>query len=211
MLQQIQQDSVRKMVREKRYHEIYDLMNAAHDEALAGTKRELNTTFKDYGIVITEITITNVHLPDGIASDLSQTTIYHNQDEYEKLSQTYKLLVIENDEKEKKETQAMKEKLEQFEAGCKRRLANEKAKLDLIRAETRKILSAIKEQENADVLKINADSKLTVAEINAKKEVELASIEAQGKATAEQIRVETRTYKITTLANADKEVAKKKA
>jgi len=211
MLQQVQQDSVRAMVHNRKYDEIYDLMNSANDEALSGTKRELNTSFKDYGVTITEITITNVHLPKSIAKDLEQTTIYHNQDEYEKLSQIYKLLVIDNREKQLKEEQAMKEKLEQFEAGCKRRLAHEKAKLELILAETKKTISEIKEQENADVLKIQADSGLQVAEINAKKEVSLSSIKAQGQAQAEELKVLTRSFTVKSLADADKSVAEKKA
>merc|ERR1719326_2162305 len=163
MLQQVQQDSVRAMVRQRKYDEVYDLMNAAHDEALLGTMKELNNSFSDYGVEITAMAVTNVHLPHSISDDMAQTTIYHNQDEYHKLNQQHQLLVIENDEKEKKEKQLMKEKLEQYEAECKKRLAAEHAKLGLIKADTKKILSEIREQENADVLKIDSDSKLQVS------------------------------------------------
>lgn len=211
MLQQVQQDSVRAMVRQRKYNEIYDLMNAAHDEALVGTMRELNQSFVDYGIEITAMAVTNVHLPTGIAEDMSQATVYHNQDEYHKLNQQHQLLVIENDEKEKKEKQAMKEKLEQYEAECKKRLASEHAKLNLIKAETKKILSEIKEQENADVLKIGADSNLQVSEIDREKEVQLAQIQAKGQAEGEQFKVDARAYVLKTLAAADATVAKSKA
>lgn len=211
MLQQVQQDSVRAMVRQRKYNEIYDLMNAAHDDALQGTMKELNNTFADYGVEITAMAVTNVHLPASIAQDMQQTTIYHNQDEYHKLNQQHQLLVIENDEKEKKENQAMKEKLEQYEAECKKRLAGEHSKLMLIKAETKKQLSEIKEQENAEVLKIDADARLMVSEIDRKKEVELATIKAQGEAEAEQMRVGARAYQLTTLASADLDVAQKKA
>merc|ERR1719219_2433294 len=138
--------------------------------------KELNTTFQDYGVEITAMAVTNVHLPESIAQDMQHTTIYHNQDEYHKLNQQHQLLIIENDEKEKKENQAMKEKLEQYEAECKKRLAAEHAKLGLIKAETKKILAEIREQENADVLKIEADSKLQVSEIDRTKEVALSQI-----------------------------------
>merc|ERR1719499_781760 len=166
MLQQVQQDSVRAMVRQRKYNEIYDLMNQASDDLLHGTMKELNTTFQDYGVEITAMAVTNVHLPQSIADDMQQTTIYHNQDEYHKLNQQHQLLVIENDEKEKKEKQAMKEKLEQYEAECKKRLALEHQKLQLIKAQTKKILSEIKEQENADVLKIDAEGRLKASEID---------------------------------------------
>lgn len=211
MLQQVQQDSVRAMVRQRKYNEIYDLMNAAHDDQLLGTMRELNNSFKDYGVTITQMAVTNVHLPLSIAQDMQQTTIYHNQDEYHKLNQQHQLLIIENDEKEKKETQAMKEKLEQYEAECKKRLAAENAKYDLIKAETKKILSEIKEQENADALKIDADARLSVAEIERKKDVQLAEIKANGAAEAEQMKVEARSMVLTTLAEADATVADLKA
>merc|ERR1719168_309337 len=210
MLQQVQQDSVRAMVRQRKYDEVYDLMNAAHDEALLGTMKELNISFSDYGVEITAMSVTNVHLPHSISEDMAQTTIYHNQDEYHKLNQQHQLLVIENDEKEKKEKQAMKEKLEQYEAECKKRLAAEHAKLGLIRAETKKILSEIREQENADVLKIEADSKLQVSEIDRQKEVQLSQIRAKGAAEGEQLAVEARAYVLKTLAQADAEVAKLK-
>merc|ERR1719373_110425 len=116
-------------------------MNTASDDLLHGTMKELNTTFQDYGVEITQMAVTNVHLPKGIAEDMQQTTIYHNQDEYHKLNQQHQLLIIENDEKEKKETQAMKEKLEQYEAECKKRFAAEHASYTIIKAETQKTLS----------------------------------------------------------------------
>jgi len=211
MLQQVQQDSVRAMVRQRKYDEIYDLMNTASDDLLHGTMKELNTTFQDYGVEITAMAVTNVHLPQSIADDMQQTTIYHNQDEYHKLNQAHQLLVIENDEKEKKEKQAMKEKLEQYEAECKKRLALEHSKLHLIKAETKKILSEIKEQENADVVKIDAEGRLKASEIDRKKNVQLSQIKAQGEAEGEQLRVEARAYVTKTLATADATVAQRKA
>lgn len=211
MLQQVQQDSVRAMVRKRKYFEIYDLMNAAHDEALKGTMKELNASFKDYGVIITAMTVTNVHLPASIADDMQKTTIYHNQEEFHDLEQQHQLLVIENDEKEKKEAQAMREKLEQFEADCKKRLAVERAKYELIKAETKRILSEIKEQENADIKTIDANANLASSEIERKRDVELATIKAKGEAEAEQMRVETRAYQTETLAEADRVVAERNA
>eukprot|EP00492_Amphilonche_elongata_P002131 TRINITY_DN2402_c0_g1_i2.p1 TRINITY_DN2402_c0_g1~~TRINITY_DN2402_c0_g1_i2.p1 ORF type:complete len:145 (+),score=28.51 TRINITY_DN2402_c0_g1_i2:247-681(+) len=101
MLEEFQQDSVRAMVRQRKYNEVYDLMNAAHDEALVGTMKELNNSFADYGVEITAMAVTNVHLPHGISEDMQQTTIYHNQNQYHKLNQEHQLLVIEHDEKRK--------------------------------------------------------------------------------------------------------------
>jgi len=211
MLQQLQQDAVRSMVRKRKYNEIYDLMNAEQDDLLSSTMKDMNSGFLQYGVEITAMAVTNVHLPDGIAQDMAQTTIYHNQDEYYKLNQEHKLLVIENEEKEKKHKQAMKEKLEQFEAEQKKQLATEHASLDVIRATTKMLISEIKEQESADVKRVDADGQLIVSKIEAKKDVELSTIKAQGSAEAEQIKVETRAFITTTMAEADEDVAQKKA
>lgn len=207
MLQQVQQDSVRAMVRQRKYHEIYDLMNTASDDALKGTMRELNNSFVDYGVEITAMAVTNVHLPHALAKDMEQATIYHNKDEYEKLNQQHALLVIDNDEKEKKEKQLMKEKLEQYEAECKRRLAEQNSKLQLIKAETKKILSDVKEQENAEVVKIEAEGRLEASGVDRKKHVETAQIKASGEAEGEQMRVDARAHVIKVLAEADSKVA----
>merc|ERR550525_411169 len=163
-------------------------MNAAHGEALVGTMKELNNSFADYGVEITAMAVTNVHLPLGISDNMQQTTIYDNQIEYNRLHQQHQLLVIENEEKEKKERQAMKEKLEQYEAECKKRLAAEHAKLGLIKAET----------------------KLQVSTIDREKEVRLSEIRARGQAEGEQLRVEARAHVLQTLAAADASVAKLK-
>merc|ERR550534_2978573 len=104
----------------------------------------------------------------------------------------------------------MKEKLEQYEAECKKRLAAEHATLAIFKAETKKILAEIREQENADVLKIEADSKLEVSEIDRTKEVALSQIRAKGAAEGEQYAVEARAFVLKTLASADAQVAKKK-
>lgn len=211
MLQQIQQDSVRALVRQRKYDEVYDLMNVVHDDALSGTRKDLNTMLAEYGVVVTDLNITNVHLPNDIHMNMQKSTIYHNENEYNKLKQDFEVLIIDNDEKEKKEKQLMQEKLEQFEAERKNALAKEKAELQMIKAETRKILAEIKEQENADVKRISADSNLTVAGITRKRDVDLATIKAQGQAEADQLLVEAKAFEISKRAEADKGVAEKQA
>jgi regulator of protease activity HflC (stomatin/prohibitin superfamily) len=211
MLQQIQQDSVRALVRQRTYDQVYDLMNVVHDDALSGTRKDLNTSLAEYGVVVSDLNITNVHLPEDMHKSMQTSTIYHNENEYAKLKQEHEVLLIDNDEKEKKEIQLMKEKLEQFEAERKNALAKEQAEYQIIRAETKKILAEIKEQENADVKRIHADSRLEVAGITRKRDVSLATIKAGGQAEADQLLVEARAFEIGKKAEADRIVAEKKA
>merc|ERR1719361_2540729 len=102
--------------------------------------------------------------------NMQKSTIYQNENEYAKLKQDHEILVIDNDEKEKKEKQLMHEKLEQFEAERKNALAKEKAELQIIKAETKKI---------------PADSNLKVAGITRRRDVDLATIKAQGQAESD--------------------------
>jgi len=214
MLQQIQQDSVRSLVRQRTYDQVYDLMtrnNVVHDDALSGTRKDLNTALAEYGVVVSDLNITNVHLPSDMHKSMQTSTIYHNENEYAKLKQEHEVLLIDNDEIEKKEIQLMKEKLEQFEAERKNALAKEQAEYKIIRAETKKILAEIKEQENADVKRIHADSRLFVSGIVRKKDVSLSTIKAEGRAEADQLMVEARAFEIQKRAEADRNVAERKA
>jgi len=194
-LNAFQEEAVRDMARNRRYHEIYDLMDAQHDKQLENTRRNLNNHFGEYGIEITEIAVTNVHFnnPD-ISAEMAQPAVYRQQDEFNKLEQAYQLKTIEIKEKETKEKQLKKEDLEKFEAGLQKKVEEMQAKLAKIKADTSKQLAEIREQEMASILEIRSQSNLEVAEIRAKRDVELAKIKSEGQAQADAVQVETRTW-----------------
>jgi len=211
-LNAFQEEAIRDMARNRRYNEIYDLMDAQHDEQLENTRRNLNNHFGEYGIEITEIAVTNVHFmnPDFI-SEMAQPAIYIQEDEFNKLEQDHQLKIIKIRETETKEKQIKKEDLEKLEAGLQRTLAEITKKLNKIRADTSRELADIKEREKAEILNIQSESNLEVSQIRRERDVSIAKIRSSGKAEADAIEVETRVYIEKLRADAAVKIAKNRA
>jgi len=211
-LNAFQEEAIRDMARNRRYHEIYDLMDAQHDEQLENTKRNLNNHFGEYGIEITEIAVTNVHFnnPDFV-SEMAQPAIYRQQDEFNKLEQSFQLKTIKIRESEAKEKQIRKEDLEKFEAGLQRNVEEITKKLKKIKADTSRELADIREQEKAEILNIKSESNLEVSQIKRERDVSIAKIKSSGKAEADAIEVETRVYIDKLEADAAVKIAKNEA
>jgi len=211
-LNAFQEEAVRDMARNRRYSEIYDLMDAQHDKQLENTRRNLNHHFGSYGIEVTEIAVTNVHFNNqSMADEMAQPAIYRQKDEFNKLEQEYKLKEIQIKEKQTKEKQLRKEDLEKFEATLQKNFEESQAQLNKIRADTSKQLAEIREQEKAEILNIRSTSELEVAKVKAKTTVELSKIKSQGTAEADAIQVETRTYIEKLKADAERQIAENKA
>ena len=93
MLKAFQEESIRGMARKRKYNEIYDLMDSHQDKQMDAERRELNDHFAQYGVVITDISITNVHLPKEFADTMQEATVWHNRNEFKTLQQEYDLRV----------------------------------------------------------------------------------------------------------------------
>merc|ERR1712060_190277 len=102
--------------RKRKYNEIYDLMDSHQDKQMDAERRELNDHFAQYGVIITDISITNVHLPKDFADTMQEATIWHNRNQFKTLQQEFDLRRIEVREGEAKEKQKLKEDLEKFTA-----------------------------------------------------------------------------------------------
>jgi len=194
-LNAFQEEAIRDMARNRRYHEIYDLMDAQHDQQLENTRRNLNNHFSDYGVEITEIAVTNVHfMSSDFISEMAQPAIYRQQDEFNTLEQTHQLKIIKIRETETKEKQVKKEDLEKFEASLQQNVEEITKKLNKIRADTSRELADIREREKAEVLNIQSESNLEVSKIRRERDVSIAKIMSNGKAEADAIEVETRVF-----------------
>merc|ERR1711920_656341 len=194
------------------YHEIYDLMDAKHDAQLENTRRNLNNHFGEYGIEVTEIAVTNMHFknPDFV-TDMAQPATYLQQNEFNKLEQSFQLKTIKIRETETKEKQIKKEDLEKFEAGLQRNVEEITKKLNKIRADTSRELADIREREKAEILNIQSESNLEVSKIRRERDVSIAKIRSSGKAEADAIEVETRVNIEKWKADAAVQIAKNKA
>merc|ERR1719411_884843 len=150
MLGAFQEESIRGMVRKRKYNEIYDLMDSHQDKQMDAERRELNDHFSQYGVEITDISITNVHLPKDFADTMQEATVWHNRNEFKTLQQEYDLRKIEVRESEAKEKQKLKEDLEKFTAEKDSDVAELRKKRENVKAETEKQLSAVRENQRAD-------------------------------------------------------------
>merc|ERR1712045_538854 len=122
---------------------------------LENTRRNLNNHFGEYGVEVTEIAVTNVHFNNtDFVQEMAQPAIYRQQDEFNKLEQSFQLKTIKIRETETKEKQIKKEDLEKFEAGLQRNVEEITKKLNKIRADTSRELADIRETEKAEILNI---------------------------------------------------------
>jgi len=211
MLKAFQEEAIRGMARKRKYNEIYDLMESKQDAQFDQTLRELNNHFGQFGVHITSIAVTNVHLPPEFQRSLQEATVWHNRNEFKTLEQEYELKRIETRESEAKSKQKNKEELEKFEAQKEKDVATSNKKYQLVNAETSKILAVIREQEKAEVLEIQTNGAFAVAEIVAKKDITLSKIRSEGQAESEKIRIETDTFVNQKRAEAEAQVAENRA
>merc|ERR1719228_2944141 len=127
-------------------------------------------------------------------SEMAQTAIYRQQDEFNTLEQTHQLKIIKIRETETKEKQVKKEDLEKLEASLQQNVEEITKKLNKIRADTSRELADIREREKAEVLNIQSESNLEVSKIRRERDVSIAKIMSNGKAEADAIEVETRVF-----------------
>jgi len=211
MLKAFQEEAMRGMVRKRKYNEVYDLMDVDHDRQLEGTKRDLNNHFNEYGIEITSLSVTNVHLPREFADNMQEESIWTTRDAFNKLEQKFALQKIAIKEIEAKSKQKAEEDLANYTAEQDALVADGRKRLDLVNAETHKQVAEINEQAKADVLNIKSNAHLVDAKINAERDVKLANIRQSGNSESDQIYVESKTYVATKAAEAQKEIAENEA
>merc|ERR1719445_1386454 len=205
MLKAFQEESIRGMVRKRKYNEVYDLMDSHQDKQMDAERRELNDHFAQYGVEITDISVTNVHLPKEFADTMQEATIWHNRNMFKTLQQEYELRKTEVREAEAKEKQKLKEDLEKFTAEKDKDVADIRKRKQLVLAETQKQLSVVRENETADLLDIKSNAELVVAKLNSTRDVKLSQIRSEGIAESEKIKIETETYLQTKRAAAQAE------
>merc|ERR1739838_1291802 len=143
--------------------------------------------------------------------EMAQPAIYRQQDEFNKLEQSYQLKIIKIRERETKEKQVKKEDLEKFEASLQKNVQEITKKLNKIRADTSRELADIREREKAEILNIQSESNLEVSKIRRERDISIAKIRSSGKAEADAIEVETRVYVEKLKADAAVQIAKNRA
>jgi len=207
MLKAFQEEAIRGMARQKKYSDIYDLMdikekfddgdeddNKATDDLqdqLANAKRTINAKLNEYGINIYSITITNVHLPSEFRSQMEEATTFDSKNLEETAAQKYNLLVIRNKEQREKQEQIIRDKLSEIKSKNQQQMATENRVIEEYMADTNKMIGKIDEESQGAKLMVESQSSLIVSRLEKEKELVWKTSKAEAGADVEKIRVET--------------------
>jgi len=195
MLTAKQEEEVRTIARGLKYRNIFDLMDDNNDETLEGTKKRLNAFFKDYGVEITDIAVTNIRFEDNqLLTKMSQTAILEQQRHFQQCKHDLEMVRLKTSENQMMAKQKKKEAEDQSTKDFERAVAEANKELQTIKQNTHKELAKVVEKQKADIMKIQAESKLRVAQINKAREVELKQVKSTGEAQAQAMEVEAKTH-----------------
>merc|ERR1719223_158719 len=217
------------MARQKRYSNIYDLMDTEElvmpgegetqvkhpeekdpfevNEQLENTKKNMNEKLDQYGIKVYSITITNVHLPDQFRRQMEDATTFDSKNIQQTAEQKYRVQVIEDGEKLNKAAQRLVELKQEHNAENGGRVADEEKITKTFQAETKRIIAAVHEKMQADVLRVKTNSDLKEARLRKQKEADLERIAAEAEAESRKIRAEMKAHTALVRAAMAKEVA----
>lgn len=170
------EEAIRSLVRSTTHDKAYELRGKGAGEMISG----LNEQFRDFGVVFTSATITNVVLPEDLAKALENQTLYETKKREQEKHQEYQLKVLYD-----------KEALSREELNKKneRLAADEEAKRDRqlimkesaeIEAAKHKRLAEIEAEEEASVLATRAEGELQAS----KKRAEALAIQSDAEAKA---------------------------
>lgn len=146
------EESIRALARQTTYDKVYDLRGKNSD--MVHMQRSLNDKLEKFGVVVDQITITNIGLPNELQTSLQNTTTFISKEREHTKSHNYNIIVEDN-----KNTLEM-ERL---------RNANERLKVNEQHAIYLKSLKK-------EVDEINSITKKRLAEINAEAECEKRAI-----------------------------------
>lgn len=173
------EEAIRGLVRAVSHHQAYELRGKGANEMIAS----LNAQFQTYGVAFTTATVTNVVLPNELASALENQTVIEAKKKEQEKTQEYKLRVLQDQEAlNRAELNKQNERM----------AADEEAK-----REREKIMK--------ETVEIEALKEKRVAEILAQQEASVAELKAEGKLKAARLEAEM----LTVTATAESEAAEK--
>lgn len=207
LLKAAQEESVRNILRTTRHDKVYDLMKFDETPIIA----EMCKRFEPFGVEISDMMITNVALPPGMAHSLESETTYQIKRRLQKRTQEFDLLVQNDNGKLKAlELQQQNTKLS-IEEEAKKQRAIVSKELSEIEARTAKRLAEIKAEEDAIVRKISEQANLIASQKNATKDASLQEALAVSTAQRQKLRSEQDKYVEQTRSSAQLSVAEMSA
>jgi hypothetical protein len=163
----------------------------------------LNDQFKQQGIEITDVIITDVQLPQTIVQQMTNKTMVLADNSAQKMNQEYEMLTLKQGEEVETLKQRKKEEREKEKQAGDQAVNEVQVQLDKMKAETKVMLNQIKQESKVRVQNITADGNLKVTQLNQEKDQKLTQLRSEAQAEAERIKAETELFESTKLSEAN--------
>ena len=166
-------------------------------------RRVLNDQFKQQGIEITDVIITDVQLPATIVQQMTNKTLVLADNAAQKMNQEYEMLTLKQSEEVETLKQRKKEEREKEKQAGDQSVNEVQVQLDKMKAETKVMLNQIKQESKVRVQNITADGNLKVTQLNQEKDAKLTQLRSEAQADAERMKAETELFESTKLSEAN--------
>lgn len=196
LLRATQAESVRTLVRTINVSKAYDLRGYESQDMLTTLNQKMNK----YGIVVDQVTISNIQLPRDLGLSMQRETTFETKQIEQQKTQEYELMIHQDSNALKKIRLGRKNEALQAEEEAKKERLTLQHQLQDLSARMGRVLAEIKEDENADVNCIRAEG-----------EMEVGHKQNEVKRMITEIQEERAALVAKTRANAQKEVAETKA
>lgn len=204
LLRAQQEESVRQMCGETLVENIYDL----HGSNTENTLKDMNERFAEYGVKVMSFTITNVRIPEKIASTMQEKTLYTALAQEKNKEQNLAMLVMSNNQNQQKNKDMLTNEKEQMTVEAMTMQAEMSKQIAEVLAITENQLRDIEATQRATVAKIEAEGDLKVAEWDKTRASMLKEFSMSAKAEAMKIRNEAKLYDQQVRAETQIEVSK---
>jgi len=157
------EEAIRSLVRGINHNHAYELRGKGASEMIGS----LNEIFRNFGVVFTSASITNVVLPPDLASALENQTVFEAKKREQEKQQEYQMKVLNDREAlSREELNKKNERLSADETANKERqlIMKESAEVASLKE---KRLAEIDAEQRANVMQIEAKAKFQAAELDA--------------------------------------------
>lgn len=184
---------------------IYDLHGADTSEYVA----EMNKSFEPYGVFIHHFTVREVKIPESMAMDFEQTTLYESQTKEKIVEQESAQLDMANDEDKTK----LREEHDNLNMAAREQAVTTAAQIakdtSEVIAATAKEVQLYNAQRDADVKDLLANSELEIAIVNAEMMAMRKDNGSQCELATGKLEAEAAAHENANFAKATKEGAEK--
>jgi regulator of protease activity HflC (stomatin/prohibitin superfamily) len=209
-LQNSLDEHIRALALSVNCRDAYDLRNLSSGPIEALTNG-LNHHLGDFGVVVDSVIITSIILPQETVADMQTMTLYSAENAYLERKHTFELREQNNED----EQQRLKAEKKQMRLAKTEDFANMKSKVDkdiqILQADTQKIVAEIVENERGDVLVLKAEGELEAAKIRLERSKILMELDASAKAESRSIKANQDAHQQIEIAKAEFKVTELRA